>query len=339
MKRPLMKRALTRQQQGTLVLSVILVTAMLASLLVGSVPLSLNEVLAVISGGTASSVVTTIVQEIRLPRVLLAVLVGAGVASAGASIQGLFRNPLADPALIGISSGAALFASVFIVLGGGTPLVALGTAGSAFLGGLTATWIVLLVGHRGVATMLLAGIAINAIALSGVGLLSFLSTDGQLRSVTFWALGSLNGADWTSVILALVIPFTIVLFVRDAVRLNAMTLGDEEAGYLGVNIGQFKIRIVILCAVAVGIGVALTGVIAFVGLIVPHLVRVVLGSNHAVVIPCSALAGGLLLLVADTFSRTLFAPIELPVGILTALLGGPFFLYLILRSQQSRQML
>lgn len=319
------------------VLAAALLVAMLVSLAVGSVPVSIAELFAVLSG-EAHDRVSTIVMEIRVPRTLLAVLVGAGVAASGAAIQGLFRNPLADPALIGVSAGAALFAALYVVIGGSQGLAIIGLTGSAFVGGLIATWIVLFVGQRGggLSTMLLAGIAINAIALSGVGLLSYLSSDLQLRSISFWALGSLNGANWISVSMALVIPVVIAFIYRESVNLNVVTLGDEEAEHLGVSHEVLRRRVIFLCAIAVGVGVALTGVIAFLGLVVPHLVRMTMGSNHRIVLPGSALLGGLLLLVADSLARTMLAPAELPVGILTALVGGPFFIYLIGYEQKGR---
>jgi len=318
-------------------LAILLILATGLSLAVGSVTLSVEELFQVMTSKGDSRLVT-IVLDIRLPRSLLAVLVGAGIATAGAAIQGLFRNPLADPALIGVSAGAALFAALFIVVGGSQDIALLGMTGSAFVGGLVVTWIVLLVGQRGggLSTMLLAGIAVNAIALAGVGLLSYLSSDLQLRSISAWALGSLNGANWMAVTTALAIPLFIVLLYRESVNLNVVTLGDEEAAHLGVSHESLRVRIIVLSALMVGIGVALTGVIAFLGLVVPHLIRMTLGSSHQIVLPGSALLGGLLLLVADTLARTVFAPAELPVGILTALVGGPFFVFLILREQRDR---
>ena len=284
--------------------------------------------------GSASEVQRIIVTDIRFPRILLAILVGSGIAACGASIQGLFRNPLADPALIGVSSGAALFAAGYLVLGANLSSQ-IGLTTSAFIGGLLTTWLVLEVGRRGgtISALLLAGVAINALAIAGIGLLSYLSTDVQLRSIAFWALGSLNGADWQSVLTALLIPAVILLLFRERHNLNAITLGDREASYLGITVPKLRIRIVVLTALAVAVGVSLTGVIAFIGLIVPHLIRLTIGSTHQVVIPASALLGGLLLLIADTFSRTLFSPAELPVGILTALIGGPFFILMIIRQK------
>ena len=321
-------------------LCLVLTAAVFSSLFFGSVSIAPGEVIAALRGSADAGLVM-IVQEIRLPRSVLAVLVGAGIATSGAALQGLFRNPLADPALIGVSAGAALFAALFVVVGAGAAGAAIGMAGSAFVGGLLATWVVLLVGERGggLSTMLLAGIAINAIALAGVGLLSYLSSDVQLRSISFWALGSLNGASWQSVMVALIIPFVVVVLLRQAHALDVVTLGDDEAEHLGVSHRSLRHRVVLLSALAVGVGVALTGVIAFIGLIVPHLVRAAFGAGHRRVLPASALLGGLFLLIADVFSRTLLGPAELPIGILTALIGGPFFLYLMISRGSERQVL
>jgi iron complex transport system permease protein len=324
---------MTRTYLIILVLSLVVVG--MASLMVGSATIPFREVLQILFGDVDPSIQRTIVLEIRLPRMLLAILVGAGVATSGAAIQGLFRNPLADPALIGVSGGAALFAAAYLVLGPQLGMSSIGIATSAFIGGLLTTWLVLEIGRRGgtISSMLLGGIAINAIALSGVGILSYLSTDLQLRSVAFWALGSFNGADWPSVGIACIIPIIIAVFYSRGQKLNAITLGDREAGHLGISVSRLRIEIVVLTALAVGISVALCGVIAFIGLVVPHLIRLTLGPNHHVVIPGSAVLGGLLLLLADSTSRVLLSPAELPVGIITALLGGPFFIYLIIQQK------
>lgn len=313
-----------------------LALAGLCCLMVGAVSISMGEMIAAVLGGDAGGTVRTIIVEVRLPRVLLAVLLGAGMGVSGAAVQGLFRNPLADPALIGVSSGAALFAAIYLVSGVASVFPQVGLATSAFLGGCLATWVVLSVGgsRGGMASLLLAGIAINALALAGVGFLSFVATDAELRSVTFWALGSLNGANWPAVATAAFIPVAVGLLIREAGNLDALTLGETEAKYLGVHPLAVRYRIIILSALCVGVGVALAGVVAFVGLIVPHLVRLTLGSSHRLVIPASGLGGALMLLVADALARSLAAPVEIPVGILTALLGGPFFLYLLVREQR-----
>ena len=318
---------------STLVL--VLVLASMSSLVVGSANISISDVFSIFAGGNVPAMESTIIFDIRLPRIVLAVFVGAGIAASGAAIQGLFRNPLADPALIGVSSGAALFAALYLVLGAGILSALPGLTLSAFVGCLITTCLVLEVGRRGgtISAMLLAGVAINALAIACIGLLSYVSTDMQLRSVTFWALGSLGGSDWDGVLVASGIPFVILLLFLERTRLNAITLGDQEANYLGISVSALRVRIVLLTALAVSIGVALTGVIAFVGLVVPHLIRLTMGSSHQIVIPASALLGGILLLIADTLSRTLFAPAEVPVGILTALIGGPFFIVLIMRQK------
>jgi iron complex transport system permease protein len=320
---------------GLLILVIALVISGITSIAVGAASIPFAEVMSALMGDELSVRNRTILIDIRLPRTLLAMLVGAGVATSGAAIQGLFRNPLADPALIGVSGGAAVFAAGYLVLGAELGLSSFGLSGSAFAGGLLTTWLVVEIGRRGgtISSMLLAGIAINAVALSGVGIFSYLSTDGELRSVAFWALGSLNGADWNSIAIAALILVVIAIFYFRSEKLNAITLGDTEAGHLGISVPRLRIEIVVLTALATGISVALCGVIAFIGLVVPHLIRLTLGSNHYIVIPGSALLGGSLLVLADLLSRTLLSPAELPVGIITALLGGPFFIYLIVRQK------
>jgi len=284
---------------------------------------------------------------IRLPRALLAIVVGAGLALAGAALQGLFRNPLADPGLVGVSSGAALSAAATIVLGGGViaalphafGLFALPVA--AFLGSLATTFLIWRIARSGgrvqVATLLLAGIAINALSGSGTGLLTLVASDPQLRSLTFWSMGSLNGASWS--LLLSVLPFVGVAAVglpRLARSLNALLLGESEAGHLGVRIERVKRQVVILAALAVGASVAVSGMIGFIGLVAPHLARLLLGPDHRSLLPGSALLGGLLLSLSDLVARTAIAPAEIPVGILTSLLGAPFFLWLLLRPAGAR---
>ncbi len=272
-----------------------------------------------------------IIEAVRLPRALLASLVGAGLGLAGASIQGVFRNPLADPALIGISGGAALFAALYLVVASSAGVHLIGLSVSAFLGGVLATTLVLVIGGRraDLSTVLLAGIAINAICLAGVGLLSYLAPDQSFRSVSFWALGSFNHASVLDVGVALVmIPVAFRLLMLGRV-LDILTLGDLEAAHLGVAVAGRRLEVIIGSAFITGIAVSLTGIIAFVGLIVPHLVRMTLGSRHNTVLPCSMICGAILLLVADWFSRWIFAPIEIPVGIVMTLLGAPLFVVLI----------
>ncbi len=275
---------------------------------------------------------------IRLPRVVLGLLVGAGLGAAGAAMQGLFRNPLADPGLLGISSGASLAAAASVVLG----FQAFGPYSlplAAFTGALLATALIsLLAQERGrvqVATMLLAGIAVNALCGAGTGLMTFLATDDQLRSLTFWNLGSLGGATWPTVLSALPPLAVGVLGLPLAARaLNAFMLGETGAAHLGLPVQGVKWLIVSLVALGVGAGVAVAGTIGFVGLVVPHLLRLLTGPNHRTLLPASALLGATLLVLADLLSRTVVVPAELPLGIVTALLGAPFFLFLLRPGRQ-----
>ncbi|MBJ39596.1 MAG: Fe3+-siderophore ABC transporter permease [Gammaproteobacteria bacterium] len=309
------------------VLGVAMCAAVLGAALTGPVSLDLGAL-------ATDEVTASIFYDIRVPRALLAALVGAGLACAGAAIQGLFRNPLADPALIGVSGGAALFAGMAIVLG--VPaLSAVGIPLSAFVGGMLTTLLVLYIGRVGgtISHMLLAGIAINAVAIAGIGLMSYVATDAELRTMTFWALGSFNGATWSGVALATLIPVATVLLTLQSRGLNALTLGDAQAAHLGVSVSRLRGYVIVLTALIVGISVAIAGVIAFIGLIIPHLIRLSMSSSHYVVLPGSALAGALLLVLADTLARMAAAPLEIPVGILTALIGGPFFVFLILKQR------
>lgn len=286
----------------------------------------------------------SVLWNLRLPRVLCALLVGAGLALAGAAMQGLFRNPLADPALIGISSGAALGAAGGIILSGylrtfwvSPTSTTLLIAGAAFTGGLLAVTVVQRLGQHGgrtaVATMLLAGIAINALCGSLTGLMLFWADDNQLRDITFWMLGSMGASNWTLAgAMALFSLGLLFWLTRRADVFNALLLGEAEAGHLGHNVEAFKRKTVWLTALIVGLAVSFTGVIGFVGLVVPHLVRLAAGADHRFLFPASALLGGSLLVLADTVCRNL-GPAELPIGIVTAVLGAPFFLYLMRRQR------
>lgn len=284
-----------------------------------------------------------ILQLIRLPRVLLAALVGACLASCGAVMQGLFRNPLADPSLIGVSSGASVGASCVIFFGGasliggglGLPAIAIG----AFVGGLLATSVVYRlatsVSGTSVATMLLAGIAITALSGAVTSLFSFFADNEMLRRISLWQMGNLDGADWPRVAaMALVAIPLILVLPREGQALNAMLLGESEARHLGISVEKLKRRLILLTALGVGVAVAVSGIVAFVGLIVPHLVRLLIGPDHRYLIPGSAILGAALLLLADTLARTLMSPAELPTGVITALLGAPFFIVLLLQQRQ-----
>lgn len=348
----LIDRSTRRRSAAMLVLAGLFAAAVLLSIGIGAVHISPGEAAALLLGPLgfdlpwqASPAQELVLHSIRLPRTLLAVLAGAALAVTGAALQGLFRNPLADPGLIGVSSGAALAAALVIVFGGFIHALLPPAAVShalpvgAFAGGLVATLLIHRLasgeGRTDVTTMLLAGIAINALSGAGIGLVVFLSDDQQLRDLNFWLLGSVGGATWERLLpaLPLVLP-PILLLPRFAAALDALLLGEHEASHLGFEVERLKRRVVLLTALAVGATVALSGVIGFVGLVAPHLVRLLLGPDHKGLLPASVLLGASLLLLADIAARTVVAPAELPIGILTSLLGGPFFLWLLLRQRR-----
>lgn len=313
--------------------------ALLLGLASGAVPLSPGEALTGLRQWWFDEVsqASVIVAQIRLPRVLLAALVGAILASSGAAMQGLFRNPLADPSLIGVTAGASLGASAVIVTAGaslqGLSAVTAISFG-AFAGGLLAVLVVYRLASAGnttsVATMLLAGIAITALAGAVGNLLEFTADSEALRRISLWRMGGLDGADPTRLAFAAVSCTLVVgslpLFSR---ALNALLLGESEARYLGIDVERTKGALIVIVAVGVGASVALAGTIAFVGLVVPHIMRMLIGPDHRGLIPASALAGAILLVVADTLARVVLAPTELPVGIVTAVVGVPFFVSLL----------
>lgn len=284
--------------------------------------------------------------SIRLPRVLLGLLVGGGLAVAGAAMQGLFRNPLADPGLLGVSGGAALAAFATMVLG---PSLSAGFPDmakiwllplAAFAGALAALFSLYGLsrdprGRVQVPVMLLAGVAVNALCGAGIGLFSWIANDAQLRGFTFWSMGGLGGGSWPALLAAApVFLAATLLFLRTAHAMNLLALGENEAAHLGVRVERFKRTAIVLCAVMVGTAVSVAGAIGFVGLVVPHLLRMAGGPDHRWLLPASFLSGGALLIAADMLARTVVAPAELPVGILTALVGGPFFLWLVARSRR-----
>lgn len=333
-----------------LALGLLLLLSLWLSLALGPVSLPLADTLraALRLAGLPLSVegleqAEMILGQIRMPRTLLGLAVGAVLALTGVAMQGLFRNPLADPGLIGVSSGAALGAAVAIVGGGllgGLPsgfepyLLSL----CAFVGGLVVTAMVYRLGRRDgqthVATMLLAGIALTALAGAAIGLFTYLADDATLRTLTFWNLGSLNGASYARLWPLLLITFGVALWLpRRAKALNALLLGESEARHLGFSVERLKRELVLCTALGVGAAVAAAGMIGFIGLVVPHLVRLLVGPDHRILLPASALAGASLLLLADLAARLVLAPAELPIGIVTALIGAPFFLYLLLRGR------
>lgn len=343
-------RVILQPRSLFIVLSVTCVLAIWLSLALGPVSLPLMDtlraglrLLGVPVSGDNLEQAELILGQIRVPRTLLGLAVGAVLALSGVAMQGLFRNPLADPGLVGVSSGAALGAAIAIVAGasvGGLPdaiepyLLSI----SAFVGGLIVTGIVYRLGRRdgqtSVGIMLLAGVAMTALAGSIIGLFSYLADDATLRTLTFWNLGTLNGASYTRLWPLLLVCVLVILWLpRRAKALNALLLGESEARHLGIEVERLKRELVLCIALGVGAAVAAAGLIGFVGLIVPHLVRLIAGPDHRVVLPASALAGASLLLLADVFARLVLAPAELPIGIVTALIGAPFFLFLLVRGR------
>ena len=317
-------------------LTAALVLAALAATANGAVAIPLRELPSLLWGAATpeNALWRNVLIDIRLPRVLFAMVTGAGLAISGAAMQALFRNPLAEPGLIGISAGGALGAVAAIVLFSGGFWV---TAPSAFIGSLLATLCAYAVGRRvpGVAGLLLAGVAITAMAFSLIGVLTFIATDAQLRDLTFWNMGSLGGANWA--LLAFLGPWVLLVSVWLVSQwrvMNALLLGEREAQHLGYALKRVRAKLVLASALIVGPLVAATGTIVFVGLVVPHLVRMTLGANHRWLLPASVIAGALALVLADWAARTVVVPAELPIGLVTGLVGGPFFLWLLARGRR-----
>lgn len=314
-----------------------------ASLAMGAAGTSLWSALAdLVQGRALAPIDSAILWNIRLPRTVMAIVVGAALAVSGAVLQGLFRNPLADPALVGVSSGAALGAISAIVLGASLPASMAAIAGPHLvpLAAFAGSWITIMVlyristraGQTSVATMLLGGIAIGAMAAAGSGLLVYLADDQQLRDLNFWQLGSLAGSTWAQVSVAapiILIALTASPFL--ARGLNALALGEAPAAHLGVPVQRLKTLAVLVVAAATGAAVAVSGGIGFVGIVVPHLLRLGSGPDHTTLLPNAALLGASLLLAADIAGRIVIAPAELPIGIVTAIMGAPVFLWILMQ--------
>lgn len=341
------------RKQRIILIALAIVTLVIAivALGLGAYYISVNDILRLIANrlGVLNGVDLDVTHDnvlfiIRMPRVLLGLLVGAALGISGAAIQGIFRNPLAEPGLIGISSGASLFAVMIIALESlvlhslaewlGYYLLAFG----AFFGaGLTAFVVYQIArkeGRPNVTTMLLAGIAINAFAGALTGLMTYMATEQQLRTITFWMLGSLGGATWDNLIAIfpfIAIPLIVLPFYGKA--LNAFALGELQADLLGMRTDRVKRWVIVLSTLAVGASVAVSGIIGFVGLLVPHIIRLIGGADHKYVLTGSMLLGAVVLTLADVLSRVLVAPIELPIGVITALLGTPVFLYILIKDK------
>jgi iron complex transport system permease protein len=287
-----------------------------------------------------------VIWDVRLARIVMAILVGSILAVSGTAMQGMFKNPLATPDLIGITAGATLMAAITIVLGAffrhilPEYLQYSFLSIAAFIGALLTMILVYRMsttqGKTNVIIMLLSGVAISALGFACTGFLIYLSKEEQLRDLTFWNLGSLGGATWTkNGILVTVMIVSYFLLISKGKALNAMMLGEKDAEHLGIPVEKIKKRIVILVALMVGACVAFSGTIGFVGLIVPYILRLLFKSNYQIILPLSAVMGSILLLVADTFSRTIVAPSEIPIGVLTAFMGAPVFIAILIRYKNS----
>lgn len=339
--RPLDRRILARRLSVLLV--GLLAIAVVVNLALGASDISLWGALGkLLSGEELTTLERVVFWDIRLPRIILCVLVGAALAVSGAVMQGLFRNPLADPGLVGVGAGAGLGAIISIVLGGLLPVGLQSLFGSyvtpvaAFVGGWGSTLVLYRVSTRGgrtsVATMLLAGIALGALAGAVSGILVYMADDQQLRDLTFWSMGSLAGATWEkSMIAGPVILLAIAGSTWLAHGLNCLALGEAAAAHMGIPVQRMKNAAIFSVAAATGVAVAATGGIGFVGIVVPHVLRLATGPDHGTLLPNAALLGGALLLGADLISRTIIAPAELPIGIVTAVLGAPVFLWILLK--------
>lgn len=321
-----------------------LLIAVIASFAVGPLRLPPMEVLqaigvklGLVDPASVSTRDLAVVWQLRIPRALLGAMVGAALAMAGASLQGLFGNPLADPGIVGVTQGAALGAVSAIVLGAGAfgvwtlPLAAFAGAGGA----ITLTYLLARPGQgTGTATLLLVGIAIAAFCSAMIGFLTYIASESELQSLVFWQMGSLAQADWMDVVaVAPVFVLGTIALLRLATPLDMLALGERQAQHLGLDVKRTRLKLIAFSALLVGAAVAFAGSIGFVGLVVPHVVRLLVGPGHRWLLPVSAVAGALLIVVADTAARTLDPPSEIPLGLFSAALGAPFFLWLVMRQR------
>jgi iron complex transport system permease protein len=322
----------------------LLIVSVFCAIAFGAVSISFHDMFSAVSNWfqhkPPANIYEGVFLQIRLPRVLLCVITGAILSVSGVLLQGLFRNPIVEPGLIGTSAGAAFGASIVFVLAEkmnetlktitGPFLVPL----FAFIGGLTATYLVYTISKTqkkiSVTSLLLVGIAINAIGISGTGFMSYIARDPQARSITFWNLGSFAGATWTQVFITWTVAIMVfIISLRYSKKLNALILGEEEASYLGVDPEKLKVRVMILTTAMVSVATAFVGVISFLGLIVPHVLRLLIGSDNKKLIPASMIMGALLLTLADMGARLFLAPAEIPIGIITSIVGAPVFIFLL----------
>ncbi len=336
-------------------LLLLLLLLIMLSAATGAVHLSLQEIVQIILNKTGfsnyteiSNVHEAVFWQLRLPRTFMCIAVGASLAVSGSLLQALFRNPIVEPGLIGTSSGAA-FGAAFLLVMGSLPLLRfLQPLGdllmplSACVGGLVATLMVCKMAASfsrvNIAIMILAGIAVNAIFNGATGFLAYIARDPQARSITFWSLGTVSGAPWKTVLICGSTAMAgVLLALRFTRALNAMQLGDTEAGYLGINVNRLKMQLILLTTMLVAVATSLVGIIAFIGLVVPHMLRLIKGSDNRFLVIGSALLGPILLLLADMLARVLIAPAEMPIGIITAFTGAPVFMWLLYKSRTNPQ--
>lgn len=327
-------------------LGVLLVVGVVASAMLGQLAVSPAEVVGSVlravgipnSWAPTDPIVESTLWVVRFPRIAMALAVGAALAVAGAVMQAIFGNPLAEPGVVGVSSGSALGASIAIVLG----VTAFGTGSLAifaFLGGLGATLLVYFVsranGRTEVVTLLLTGIAINAFAGAGLAFMLFVADSGSREQIVFWQLGSLNGSRWSEVVIVAVVGLigTVVAVILGK-RYDLLALGERNARHLGVDVEHLRVGSIVLVALLTGVAVAFVGIIAFVGLVIPHVIRMSIGPAHRPLIVASAFGGGALLVFADLLARSVVPGADLPIGLLTSLVGGPFFFFLLFRQRR-----
>ncbi|MGC4174666.1 FecCD family ABC transporter permease [Demequina sp.] len=333
---------------ATAVLAIALVIGVVISAAIGQFPVAVTEVLGSLlnrvglhtSWAPVEELKDQALWQIRFPRIAMAVLVGAALAIAGCVMQAIFGNPLAEPGVVGVSSGAALGAAFAIALGV-TFAGAAGVAVFAFAGGVAATLLVYVTaranGRTEVVTLLLTGIAINAFAGAGLALMIFMADTASREQIIFWQLGSLNGSRWSEVaVVALLGTAAAVVAFASARRYDLLALGERTAAHLGVRVERLRVVSIVVVAVLTGAAVAYVGIIAFVGLVVPHALRMIMGPGHRALLPASALGGAVLLVFADVIARTAVTGAELPIGLITSLIGGPFFFYLLRRTRTSQ---
>lgn len=329
-----------------LLMLILLILTLVSNIFIGAFDISLAEIKDLLSKDDKNKLIYEVLIQIRIPRVLLGLCVGMAFGLCGMIMQTLFRNPLADPSLIGVASGASAGVVIVMLLISFFPVFAQSIVAnyfsvplSAFLGAIITIILIyklsIVYGKVSVSMMLLGGIAINSLLGALIGIFSYVSDDAALRSFTFWTLGSLNSGNYNNILILLPINFLIliiVLFLKN--DLNLMLLGEDEAKNSGVNVEVLKKVLIICVALGIGVSVAFCGIIGFIGLVVPHISRLIIGSNHKYVLPFSAMCGAFTLIWADTIARTIIEPAELPIGIITAIVGAPFFMWLLLKSKK-----